>query len=302
MAPSTSPSANLSRTVAQAVSFLVSPLVPSYPMTAVSKLQLLLEANLTALYAPTWTTMDPLKGSASRSLSLSPHCLPSRPIYSACLATGVQWFEWIALLGKQELTLFVDPGCVTVQYGPKDSVEGKTITVWLDQPTSASRSLKPSPINVERAMQTMHRSSKTYAQQLLENDDQADDQLFAILAHEINEPTWVTPVDVSFFRPQSPSSTISAHSRCSSRSSNSSSGLSHTSAQSSATSLSSASITSSQHGKQSRREKAKNARIFVDTSKTSITPYDGGKTTVLTGGVMLGGNQKRPMKVNAHTQ
>lgn len=29
-------------------------------------------------------------------------------------------------------------------------------------------------------------------------------------------------------------------------------------------------------------------RVFVDTSKTEVTPYDGGKTTVLTGGVMLG--------------
>jgi len=32
----------------------------------------------------------------------------------------------------------------------------------------------------------------------------------------------------------------------------------------------------------------------VDTSKTEVTPYDGGKTTVLTGGVMLGGLAKGP--------
>jgi protein Tob/BTG len=30
----------------------------------------------------------------------------------------------------------------------------------------------------------------------------------------------------------------------------------------------------------------------VDTSKKEVTPYDGGKTTVLTGGVMLGGAAK----------
>jgi len=44
--------------------------------------------------------------------------------------------------------------------------------------------------------------------------------------------------------------------------------------------------------KQSRRERARQARVFVDTSKTEVTPYDGGKTTVLTGGVMLGGAPK----------
>ena len=41
--------------------------------------------------------------------------------------------------------------------------------------------------------------------------------------------------------------------------------------------------------KLSRRERARQAKVFVDTSKTEVTPYDGGKTTVLTGGVMLGG-------------
>ncbi len=30
------------------------------------------------------------------------------------------------------------------------------------------------------------------------------------------------------------------------------------------------------------------SRVFVDSTKKEVTPYDGGKTTVLTGGVMLG--------------
>lgn len=42
----------------------------------------------------------------------------------------------------------------------------------------------------------------------------------------------------------------------------------------------------------SRRERARQARVFIDTSKTEVTPYDGGKTTVLTGGVMLGAPPK----------
>jgi protein Tob/BTG len=44
----------------------------------------------------------------------------------------------------------------------------------------------------------------------------------------------------------------------------------------------------SQYNKRSRRERARQARIFVDSSKNQVTPYEGGKTTVLTGGVMLG--------------
>ena len=44
----------------------------------------------------------------------------------------------------------------------------------------------------------------------------------------------------------------------------------------------------------SRREKARQARVFVDTSRTEVTNYDGGKTTVLTGGVMLGAARVGP--------
>ena len=44
--------------------------------------------------------------------------------------------------------------------------------------------------------------------------------------------------------------------------------------------------------KQSRRERARQARVFVDATKKEVTPYDGGKTTVLTGGVMLGAPAK----------
>jgi protein Tob/BTG len=43
----------------------------------------------------------------------------------------------------------------------------------------------------------------------------------------------------------------------------------------------------------SRRERARHSRVYIDHSKTEVTPYDGGKTTVLTGGVMLGGSVAR---------
>ena len=42
------------------------------------------------------------------------------------------------------------------------------------------------------------------------------------------------------------------------------------------------------NGRTSRRERARQVRVHIDSTKTEVTPYDGGKTTVLTGGVMLG--------------
>jgi hypothetical protein len=149
---------------------------------------------------------------------------------------------------------------------------------------------------------------KTLAQQLLEEDDEEDDQLFAMIADEVAAPTWMTPVLDKFPTPPrsvSPLSTISTHSRSSSRSSSSSSGFSFASAdtfdsQASMTTLSSTAskpVAEKEQGfKLSRRERARQAKVFVDTSKTDVTPYDGGKTTVLTGGVMLGGGPKPARK------
>lgn len=42
------------------------------------------------------------------------------------------------------------------------------------------------------------------------------------------------------------------------------------------------------NSKSSRRERVRQAHVHIDATKTDVTPYDGGKTTVLTGGVMLG--------------
>jgi len=275
-------SLNLSLTVAHAVSFLTRPLIVSYPADVITRLQLSLEANLSALYAPTWLVKDPSRGSHSRSLSLSPHCLPPRPIYSACIAAGIQWFDWISLLGNQEFELLVSPGCVSVRYRQEPS-DGKLFLVWSDRPTSPSAGaakLRPGPIDVQTR-------SKTLAQQLLEDDLEVDDEVFAMISDEINAPTWTTPVDVHFSKSSRPLSPF-YHSRCSSRSSNSSSGSSYTSSQSSLTSFSSASTSPPQGRKQFRRERARPFHVFVDTSKIEVTPYDGGRTTVLTGGVMLG--------------
>lgn len=305
-------STSVSVAVAHAVAYLTRPLTLSHSATTIIKLQLVLEANLTALFAPTWVPEEPVRGSGRRCLTLSPDCLPPRAVYSACLAAGVQWFDWIALLGGREFDLFVDPGCISVHFAK----EGKSYTIW----SNAAGSARSAPVVDEMALQAQLRGQaaararaqvsarlerKTLAQQLLEEDEAEDDQLFAMIADEVAAPTWMTPVLDKFPVPPrsvSPLSAISTHSRSSSRSSNSSAGFSFTSADTfesfpSMTTISStaskAVLEKDQGFKLSRRERARQARVFVDTSKTEVTPYDGGKTTVLTGGVMLGGGPKQ---------
>ncbi|KAJ7139803.1 hypothetical protein C8R44DRAFT_590999, partial [Mycena epipterygia] len=277
-------SSSLSATVAHAVSFLTRPLLKSYAPATIVKLQLVLEANLTALYAQSWILNDPLRGSGRRCLTLSPDCLPPRAVYAACIAAGVQWFDWIALLGGREFDFFVDPGCVSMRLDRKGPAS-HLITVWADE--------IPSPTVAKRPTTKQH---KTVAQQLLENDAESDDQIFTMIAHEVCAPTWMTPVLAEFPKPRSlsPLSALSSHSRSSSRSSNSSSsGFSFSSVESSRSSVSRSAYSAGSGDenalpRQSRRERARQARVYIDTSKNEVTPYDGGKTTVLTGGVMLG--------------
>ena len=265
---------SLSTAVTRVIIFLTEKLIGSYPDNTLAKLQCALKDNLTTHYAPYWDVQKPIKGSARRSMTLSPMCLPPRPIWSACTTANVQWFDWISLLGNKEFDLFVDPGCIAVR------CQNMVYSVWTAEPASSA---VPATLN----------SKRTYAQQLIGNDSEEDQLLFQVLADEINNgPVRAAPISA---RSTSP---FSEHSRCSSRSSNSnsSSGASAFSfasdSSSSDTSLSASTFSSKGDTKQSRREKLRQSRVFVDTSKTEVTPYDGGKTTVLTGGVMLGGGPK----------
>ncbi|KAG6832244.1 hypothetical protein H0H92_004209 [Tricholoma furcatifolium] len=280
-------STNLSLTVSQVVSFLTTPLNRRVISdNALNKLKFVLDANLRALYAPTWRVENPLHKSGDRRLTLSPLSLPPRPIYDACISAGFQWYEWIAALGNVGFDLYADPGCVSICYHKDDPerniIGGKYTTVWVDTSSHDFKVFAP------------HVLSKTFAQEVLENDHEDADHLFRMIAHETCIPP--SPFHVHFAastRPRSPMSAISEHSRSSSRSSNSSSTFSSdtsaTSLSSSPSSLSAQSAFELQKPKQSRREKARQNRVFVDRSKNIVTPYDGGKTTVLTGGVMLGG-------------
>ncbi|KIJ21530.1 hypothetical protein PAXINDRAFT_165004 [Paxillus involutus ATCC 200175] len=277
-----SPASSLSVTLAQAIAYLTRPLMLTYPAATVIKLQLVLEANLTPLFASTWAPAEPLRGSGRRCLTLSPTCLPPRAIYTACLATGVQWFDWIAALGGREFDFFVDPGCISVRFGKASQL----VTIWSEELLAQV----PHPPVSRILPGNCKGQSKTLAQQLLEGDSAEDEAIFAMIADEVSAPTWSTPILDHFpapVRSESPLSAVSSDSRSSSRSSNSSSCFSFAST-ARTDSCGTASYCSSPSSKLSRREKARQARVFVDTSKIEVTPYDGGKTTVLTGGVMLG--------------
>lgn len=283
-------SSSIAATLAHAIAYLTSPLIVQYSATAIVKLQLALEANLTARYSSNWYPEDPLRGSGRRCLTLSPASFPPRPIHEACQSANIEWSQWIKLLGGIEFDLFIDPGAVSVRFGnwATGNKVGKCLTVWSDASTTTRTKPTMAPLSIQ---------SKTFAQQLLEDDSQEENELFAILADHVREPTWITPIKTDFPPVQSPPSAdslssidrstthspVSTHSRSSSRSSSSSS-----SAFSYPDSVDSFSTSESSEPKMSRRERARAAKVFIDNSRTQVTNYDGGKTTVLTGGVMLG--------------
>ncbi|KAF9452532.1 hypothetical protein P691DRAFT_756274 [Macrolepiota fuliginosa MF-IS2] len=286
MAASTS--ANLSQTVAHAISFLTRPLMDRLPASTITKLQMILEANLIPYYASSWDVREPLRGSGRRCLTLSPSSQPPRPIYATCTAVNISWNQWMTALGGREFDFFVDPGCVSLRLTGASGSESKLITIWADELPSPAV-ITPNP----RYPAQFALPRKTLSQQLSEADAEEDEQLFAMIADQVRAPTWLTPVVDKFpvaVRSTSPLSSISPTSRCSSRSSNSSSGFSYE------TSSSGSSQSKSGEYKQSRRERARQSRVFIDTTKTDVTPYDGGKTTVLTGGVMLGGPKTKVTK------
>lgn len=252
---------SVSAAVAQTVAFLTNPLVHTYPGAILSKLQIVLEANLTAYYAPTWSSSNSSSGSGRRALTLSQTCLPPRVVYSACMAAGVQWFEWFQHLNVAELDLFVDPGHVYVRVGTEMH------TIW--KAGTAVPTVRP------------HSHTKTVAQQLMADDDDILDLINHM--NDMEAPSY-RPEAFAKARTPSPFSSLSAssassgHSRSSSRSSSEYSPYSSDS-----------------------DESATDSEVYVDTSKNAVTPYDGGKTTVLTGGVMLGAAPALARSKHAYT-
>lgn len=270
------------------------------------KLQVALESNLTAHYAQSWVPSQPLRGSGRRCLTFSPHSIPPRPIYAACLAAKVQWSEWMTALGNIEFDLIVDPGVVSVRFIEPRSTT-KLITVWSDEAVveepraKFANTLANSSVQARQPAQAVVRPTPkpalpTLAQQLQVEDEEDEEELFAALADELRRPTWMTPTVNQFPStiPQksvSPPSSGSHHSRSSSLSSASDSGSWFSfDSEDSDSSVTTISSTGTEGSKLSRRERVRPrpACVFIDNSRKEVTNYDGGKTTVLTGGVMLG--------------
>jgi len=299
MASSTSLN-SITVTVSHAIAYLTRPLVAFMPASTVTKLQLALEANLIAHYAHSWVPSEPQQGSGRLCLSFSHTSLPPRPIYASCVAAKVKWSEWMTALGNVEFDLFVDPGLVSVRF-IQHGATSKLITVWSEEGVEEHRS-EGTRANISPAPQLRVRSLAhpkagpvlpTLAQQLMIEDEEDEEELFAALADELREPTWSTPVLNQFpssipQKSKSSASSASHHSRSSSRSSDSCSWLSFDSSDSDSSSATTISSAGTEGSTLSRRERTRQARVFVDASKNEVTNYDGGKTTVLTGGVMLG--------------
>jgi len=299
--------------ISQAINFLTRPLILSQEPDMIHSLQMILRSTLQAVYAST--------RAPRLVLSLSVSSLPPRPIYAACIASGIQWCEWIALLGSRDFDLVIEPHRVSVTYvGPNR----QTVILWSEPLTPAKRPLFSrlnvqdlhvpiSKLGQQSVMQASLKATigsaqarpntRTLAQQLLESDHKQEaDEIFAMISKTgIISPT---PTREKFFidipmnafpSPLSSPEVLSpATSRPSSRSSTFSA-LSFSDTES-MTSVSSTSPSASDFLSSTKPQNTTTfvpgpTRVFINNDKKDVTKYlyQGGVSTVLTGGVMLGG-------------
>ncbi|KAF8499849.1 glycoside hydrolase superfamily [Russula emetica] len=132
-------------------------------------------------------------------LTFSPHSIPPRPIYAACMAAKVQWSEWMTALGNIEFDLIVDLGCGSVRFIEPLSTTN-LITVWSDEPAAEEPRAK-------------------FANTLANSSLQAQQPARAVATPTVNQFSSTIPQ-----KSVSPASSGSHHSRSSSLSSMSDSG------------------------------------------------------------------------------
>lgn len=297
---------SLENAVMHAISFLTSPLINKHDARTIDALHSALMQNLIAFYAPTWSESNASLGSKQRVLSFSPDQLPPAPIWRSARMVGMLWTPWITALGNFAFDLSVDPGCVAFKIGAWGSVH----IIWQEQPgafTMKRKTLAQSIIDDEEnaifdlidheVSSTSSSSGPSYSSATISSNHSS-----AWMAPLLDQfPTIPPPCTSSSIR-ASPSIVPSSISRSSSRASMiSSSGFSFSSAETSSSYGSMSSFSSSRSSldlppsksqqqplNRSRRTRPRIPAVFVDPSKKEITNYDGGKTTVLTGGVMLG--------------
>ena len=297
--------------ISQAINFLTRPLIFNQEPDMIHSLQMILRSTLQAAYSAARTSR--------LVLPLSRSSLPPRPIYAACIASGLEWQEWIALLGSRDFDLVIEPHSVSFTcVGPNPRI----VIVWSEPHSPVKRAplsrlnlrdfqVPISKLGQQSFMQAslkatigsgqIRANTRTLAQQLLESDhEQEADEIFAMISKTaIISPT---PTREKFFMDipmnafpsplSSPELISPATSRPSSRSSTSSAlSCFDTESMTSASSTSS-DFLSSTKPRNTTTFVPPPTRVFVDNDKKDVTKYlyQGGVSTVLTGGVMLGGS------------
>ncbi len=329
----------LAVTLAHAIYHLTVPLATSraspYSSETIMAFEAALEANLAAFCADSWCPHEPFRGSDRRRLSFAPGQPPPSPVYAACRATGVDWSECMRCFDHCFFDLYVDPGYVSVRLGAAASLT----TLWSseneEQPSLQVKAIyfnnfKQRELEVQRRQLDlqaqrirlesrkapiipMTTKPKTLAQRLAETESEDEEALFSLLAKETCRTSMeLEPLmkHTAYFAPSQLSSVVHsqlpivpAHSH--SRSQSSMTGMttsfdlsfSNNSTMSSRAYMSSGGSTSTR----SRRECTRHTHAFADKSRTGVVRYDGGKTTVINGGVMIGAAGTRKPNVTSNS-
>jgi hypothetical protein len=284
---------SLSAALAHAITFLTRPLSSILPPSQLVALQYALTTTLTPHFAPSWCITDPARGAGRRTLTFTPGCAPPRPIHVATLRAGVDWSRWAAALGGREFDLLVDPGRVRARFVGEANLR----LVWSASPLPAADEAeeKDSEVEIRTAIRaTMVRAARTCVLRRLS----LRTDLAAYVASDDSDSSSDSDSDAD-----------SLFSAASSRSSASSSWASPTVCKKPTLILPSIMLTPAtpikpamaipfpsaaakmpvSPYKPSRRERARQRRAGIVTLPPAApTAYDGGKTTVLGGGVRLG--------------
>jgi hypothetical protein len=265
---------------AQAVAFLTRSLHLAYSLPTVEAARSALMTTLSAHFATSWDEHRPTSGTGRRCLTLSAGT-PPKPVYLAAGRACVAWARWFETLGGAEFNLFVDPGCVRVR------AQGSDVVVW----SAAQEELRASEAALKDGLRAALGGS------LL---SKLSSGTRARAARSISLDTENLPAPVS--RSHSPASSIS---------SGRSSLFSAVSAASAATSIFSAvepktnlvkaapkPIAPQGVYQMSRRERERQRRRNISVVPDAApAEYDGGKTTVLGGGVRLGCAMAQPRAI-----
>lgn len=293
---------SISQNIFYAVSYLTRPLDLIHDKSTIFSAQLIPQSTLDAAFH--------LSPACELILSLSASSLPALPILAACVASNIMWGNWILVLGGRDLDLIIRPHAVYIRVcgssdpltivwkGPMVRAPVKPVYILGTQvPISklgqSGATQQPSLLRKGNIL-TRLTHPHTLGERLVEEGDKhALEELFAITKdapviisptptrEKFNFPAMRIPTLIS--PPSSPEPSSSESSRPSSRSSC----FSTYSFSSSEESLTSQSSTMATDDSESTTSAA-----YIDSNKKDITKYlyQGGVSTVLTGGVMLGGS------------